>query len=180
MITITCMATNATLLCIHRDPSPLAFLKENGYEVLTANNGHEGLRLFITRHVDAIVLEYHLGFLDGGVVAAEIKKTRPQVPILMIIDHLEVPEGALRSVDMVVARFDGGPFLLSALRSVLDPKPPALSAARKPKGSAALPGKHPGSQSAGIEPGSSTAKDRLSKEEWHSVIDGTIKFQADS
>src|ERR1700675_4552772 len=99
------MATNTTLLCIHRDPSPLSLLRQSGYKVLTANNGHEGLRLFMTRHVDAIVLEYHLGFLDGGIVAAEIKKTRPQVPILMVIDNLEVPEGALKSVDMVVAKF---------------------------------------------------------------------------
>jgi CheY-like chemotaxis protein len=108
MITMSSMATDTTLLCIHRDPSPLRMLRENGYNVLTATSGVEGLRLFMTCHVDAIVLEYHLGFLDGGVAAAEIKKTRPEVPVLMVIDDLDVPEDALRSVDMVVAKFDGG------------------------------------------------------------------------
>jgi CheY-like chemotaxis protein len=104
-------------------PAPLSLLRGNGYRVLTATNGQEGLQLFMTRQVDAIVLEYHLGSLDGGVVAAEIKKTRPQIPMLMVVDHLDVPEAALRSADMVVAKFDGDNFLLSAVRSLLEAKP---------------------------------------------------------
>lgn len=70
-----------TLLCIHRDPAQLSLLQENGYELVTATNGHEGLRLFMSRAVDAIVLEYHLGLLNGAVIAAEIKQVRPEVPI---------------------------------------------------------------------------------------------------
>ena len=117
------MAANPRLLCIHRDPTQLNLLQNSGYDVLTATNGHEGLRLFMTRRVDAIVLEYYLGLLDGGTVASEIKKIQPHIPILMVVDHLEVPDGALGSVDMVVAKFDGDQFLLSALRSVLTDEP---------------------------------------------------------
>src|SRR5258708_32690393 len=100
------MATN-TLLCIHRDPAQLTLLQENGYELLTANNARDGLRLLRTRPVDAIVLEYHLGLLDGAVVAAEIRKVKPQLPIVMLTDHLELPEGALKSVDALVTKSDG-------------------------------------------------------------------------
>ena len=60
------MATNNTLLCIHRDPDQLSLLQENGYELLTATNGHDGLRLFASQLVDAIVLDYQLGLLDGA------------------------------------------------------------------------------------------------------------------
>ena len=66
------MAANPALLCIHRNPIQNDTLWENGYEILTAANGSEGLRLFMSLPVDTIVLEYHLGFLDGGMVAAEI------------------------------------------------------------------------------------------------------------
>src|ERR1051326_9447014 len=93
------MGNNATLLCIHRDPAQLSLLQENGYDLLTATNGSEALRLLRTRSVDAIVLEYHLGILDGAVVATEIKKAKPQLPIVMLADHLELPDGALKSVD---------------------------------------------------------------------------------
>ncbi len=117
------MATNSTLLCVHRDPAQLRLLQEHGYELVTATNGHDALRLFMSRPVDAIVLEYHLGLLDGSVIAAEIKQVQPKVPIVMLADHLELPDGALRSVDALVAKSDGPHFLLATVRFVLNVKP---------------------------------------------------------
>lgn len=117
------MAFNGTLLCIHRDPAQLTLLQENGYELVTAANGSEGLRLLMTRPVDAIVLEYHLGLLDGAVVAAEIKKVKPQLPIVMLADHLELPYGALKSVDALVTKSDGAHFLWATVHFVLNVKP---------------------------------------------------------
>jgi len=117
------MASNATLLCIHREPAELIVLRENGYELVTAANGCDGLKLLMSRPVDAIVLEYHLGLLDGAVVAAEIKKVRPQLPIVMVADHLELPDGALKSVDALVTKSDGAHFLWAAVHFVLNAKP---------------------------------------------------------
>jgi len=122
-IYLTGMAINSTLLCIHRDPAQLALLQKNGYELVTATNGSDGLRLLMSRPVDAIVLEYHLGLLDGAVIAAEIKKARPQIPIVMLADHLELPEGALKSVDALVTKSDGAHFLWATLHFVLNVKP---------------------------------------------------------
>jgi DNA-binding response OmpR family regulator len=115
------MATNSTVLCIHRDPAQLSLLKENGYELVTATNGREGLRLFKSRHVDAIVLEYRLGLLDGS-LAAEIKQVRPEVPIIMLIDHLELPDGALKSVDALVTKSDGAHLLWATVHFILTVK----------------------------------------------------------
>jgi DNA-binding response OmpR family regulator len=117
------MASQSTLLCIHREPAQLRVLTEHGYEVVTASNGHEGLRLFMTRPVDAIVLEYHLGLLDGAAIAAEIKQVRPEMPIVMLADHVELPEGALKCVDALVAKSDGPHFLLATVHFVLTVKP---------------------------------------------------------
>lgn len=117
------MATNGTLLCIHQDPGQLSPLREYGYNLVTATNGHEGLRLFMTRSVDAIVLDYHLGLLDGAVIAKEIKQVRPTVPIILLTNHLELPDEALKSVDALVAKADGPHFLLAAVHFVLQMKP---------------------------------------------------------
>jgi DNA-binding response OmpR family regulator len=117
------MATQSTLLCIHRDPAQLGLLLENGYELLTASNGHDGLRLFMSRPVDAIVLEYHLGLIDGGIIAAEIKKVDPQVPIVMLSDYWELPDGTWNSVDALVIKSDGPHFLLATVHFVLNVKP---------------------------------------------------------
>ena len=115
-------AAATTLLCIHRDPVQLNLLKENGYGVITATNGSDGLRLLMAHAVDAIVLEYYLGLLDGGVVAHEIKHVRPQLPIVMLAECLELPDGALKSVDALVAKSDGPHFLLATIHSVLQTK----------------------------------------------------------
>jgi len=117
------MAAQGTLLCIHREPTQLQLLKEHGYKLVTAANGHEGLRLFMSQPVDAIVLEYHLGLLDGATIAAEIKRVRPMVPIVMLIEHMELPDGALCCVDALVATSDGGHFLLATVHFVLNVKP---------------------------------------------------------
>jgi CheY-like chemotaxis protein len=116
------MATN-TVLCIHRDPNQLSLLQEKGYGVVTARNGSEGLRLLMSKSVDAVVLEYHLGLLDGAVVADEIKQIRPQLPIVMLAENVDLPQGALKSVDALVTKSDGPHFLLATLHSMLQLKP---------------------------------------------------------
>ena len=130
-IYLTGMADNSTLLCIHRDPAQLSLLQENGYELVTATSGSEGLRLLTTRSVDAIVLEYHLGLLDGAVVATEIKKAKPQLPIVMLTDHLELPDGALKSVDAVVTKADGAHFLWATVHFILNVKVDSLDRATR-------------------------------------------------
>jgi len=117
------MASNNTLLCIHREPTQLSLLQENGYDLVTATNGHEGLQLFMLRPVDAIVIEYHLGLLDGVVVAAEIKRVNPQVPIVMLAEHADLPDDDFKSVDALVTKSDGDHFLLATLHFVLNVKP---------------------------------------------------------
>jgi CheY-like chemotaxis protein len=109
-------STQSTLLCLHREPAQLDLLRENGYRLVTATNGGDGLRLFMSWPVDGIVLDYHLGLLDGAVVAAEVKQVKPQVPIVMLADNLDLPYGALKSVDAIVAKSDG-PHFLGAPRS---------------------------------------------------------------
>jgi DNA-binding response OmpR family regulator len=116
------MVTNSTLLCIHRDPAQLSSLREQGYDLVTATNGSEGLRLFMSRTVNAIVLEYHLGLLDGATIANSIKQVRPEVPIIMLADNLELPDGALNCVDAVVTKADGAHFLWATVHFVLNVK----------------------------------------------------------
>lgn len=124
------MATNSTLLCIHRDPGQLSLLQDHGYELVTATNGHEGLQLFMSRAVDAIVLEHQLGLLDGLVVAAEIKKVKPHLPIVMLADDMDLPSEALTSLDAIVAKGDGLHFLAATVHFVLNVKPVQRSEAQ--------------------------------------------------
>jgi len=155
------MAANNTLLCIHRDPAQLRSLHENGYELVTATNGHDGLRLFATQPVDAIVLDYHLGLLDGTLVANEIKRLRPTIPIVMLADNLDLPDGALNSVDALVTKSDGAHFLWATVHFVLNVKPAQSREAKHESQSKPLP----------------DPKDApFSAREWRKIRAGTIRF----
>jgi CheY-like chemotaxis protein len=115
-------AAARSLLCIHRDPAQLSLLKEKGYAVMTATHGSQGLRMLMSKSVDAVILEYHLGLLDGAAVADEIRQVRPLLPIVMLAESLDLPQGALKSVDALVTKSDGPHFLLATLQSILQTK----------------------------------------------------------
>ena len=151
------MAANPTLLCIHRDPARLRVLPENGYELMTAATGHDGLRLFRSRPVDGIVLEYNLGLLDGAVIASEIKQIRPTIPIVMVAEHAELPDGALQAVDVLVSTSDPPHFLWAAVHFMLNVKP---AQAFDPLASALLTKKNA----------------PFSPKEWQGIRNGTVQF----
>ena len=180
--TLTGMAANGTLLCIHRDPAQLNLLEENGYELVTATNGRDGLRLFMSRSVDAIVLEYPLGLLDGSVIAAEIKQVRPKLPIIMLADHAELPEGALKSVDMLVSKSDPPHFLWAAVHFVLNAK---LDRGGEEKPRSQTPRLRRSRRSrAGTETWQTTTAQLAADEQdapfspavWRSILNGTFQF----
>jgi DNA-binding response OmpR family regulator len=155
------MATNPTVLCIQRDPTQLRSLQENGYKLLTATNGCDGLRLFGSQPVDAVVLDYHLGLLDGPCVANEIKQVRPAIPIVMLADDLELPDGALNSVDALVTKSAGAHFLWATVHFVLNVKRTQ---------------KHEGGRQSRSKASSDPRGAPFSATEWSAIRAGTIRF----
>jgi DNA-binding response OmpR family regulator len=116
------MATS-TLLCIHRDPNQLLSLREHGYELAAASNSSDGLRLMMSQPVDAVVVEHGPPDIDGTAVARAIKNLRPEMPIIMLADHMELPATVLESVDALVVKADGEHFLLATVHFILNVKP---------------------------------------------------------
>jgi DNA-binding response OmpR family regulator len=78
--------------------------------------------------------KYHLGLLDGIVVADEIKQVRPQLPIVMLVDYAELSQGALKSVDVLVAKSDGPHSLLATIHAIFRKKPSREYEAPRAKG----------------------------------------------
>jgi DNA-binding NarL/FixJ family response regulator len=148
---------------------------------VTATNGHDGLRLFMSRPVDAIVLDYHLGLLDGEVVAAEIKKVKPKIPIVLLAHDLDLPVSALKVVDALVAKSDGLELLLATVHSLLDAK---RELPRKDQVHTPTPHRHPRSSWDGVERRQSNLSEfatdgkaaPFSAGLWKSIRNGTVRF----
>jgi len=175
------MASNGTVLCIHRDPEQLTLLKENGYGVVTASNGCEGLRLLMTQPVDAVVLEYYLGLLDGAIVADEIKQVRPHLPVVMVADPLGLPDGALKSVDTLVDKSDGPHFLWAAVHFLLTTKARQDDSMVEPR---TIQGRRAGEArirkrargSSDVEAAPTNEASPFSAELWKGILDGKVQF----
>src|SRR5712692_11770656 len=98
----------ATILCIDDDWNGLIgrkmLLEENGYEVLEATGSPEGLKMFLSHPVDAVVLDYQMPGMNGDVVAAKMKRARSQVPIMLLSAYGPLPESKLKSVDTFLSK----------------------------------------------------------------------------
>jgi len=116
--------TKATILCIEdhwrRLIAHKMLLEKNGYDVLEASGADEGLKLFRSRKVDAVVLDYQLPGMNADVVAEKMKRINSNVPIMLLSAYGPLPKHKLRSVDSFLAKSQPPIILLSMLQGLLD------------------------------------------------------------
>ena len=88
------------LLLVDDDLSQLAMrkvvLELLGYAVLTAADARQGMQLFETEAPDAVVLDYEMPTVNGGVLAG--------VTAIMLSGSASVPSSALTDVDTFLAK----------------------------------------------------------------------------
>jgi CheY-like chemotaxis protein len=76
------------ILSVDDEPGILSsrewLLQHEGYHVLNAMEGEQALKLFQENPVDMVLLDYLMPGMDGGVVAQEMKRLRPDVPVIII------------------------------------------------------------------------------------------------
>jgi len=117
-----------TILCIDDHWNALIgrkmLLEQSGYCVLEATSADEGLRLFRSHAVRAVVVDYQLPGSSGDLVAARMKAIRPEVPILMLSSFEPLPPKKLRCIDMFLSKSQEVKLLVPSLRKLLSrPKP---------------------------------------------------------
>jgi DNA-binding response OmpR family regulator len=98
--------TPKIILCIDNDDGMLgyqrALLERFGFAVLTSASAREGLQIAAVCGIAAVIVDYHMPEMNGHEVATEIKRLRPQVPIVMVSSDDEIPEHVLKVVDAFV------------------------------------------------------------------------------
>ena len=81
------LMSQTRVLCVENHPEHLGALKymleTAGYEVTAATNGDQALHLLTTLDVDGVLVEYDLPDATGSAIRAEIKRIKPDVPVLL-------------------------------------------------------------------------------------------------
>ena len=100
--------SSGVVLCIDDNQNVLecekAFLESFGYTVLTAPTGRKGLELASIHSVDVVIVDYLMPEMNGPEVAIEMRRLRPQAPIIMLSAAVDVPRQALKLVDAFIAK----------------------------------------------------------------------------
>ncbi len=123
-MTIQSSTVRNIVLCVDDEQAVLSLLQSalmvKGYAVLVASDGPKALKLMSGRRVDAIVLDYFMPGMNGGQVAVEMKRMRPDTPIILFSGSCDIPSSALKHVDAFVEKEKGVHSLLSVLRQLLE------------------------------------------------------------
>ena len=89
-----------SILIADDEPSILqslsGLLSDEGFEVMTADNGYEALKVIDAEAPDLIILDIWMPGIDGIETLKEIKKANPVLPVIIITGHGNV-ETAVRA-----------------------------------------------------------------------------------
>jgi CheY-like chemotaxis protein len=97
-----------TLLCVDDDSATRTLyrhlLGSHGYDVVLAEDGVQALDTLSRSSINAVLLDYEMPGMNGGEVAAIIKHSKPEIPIIMVSGRSSVLEDAPRFVDAAMPK----------------------------------------------------------------------------
>lgn len=114
-----------TILVVEDDVSILRGLHDNlkfeGYKILSASEGYEGLRLALEESPDMLILDIMLPGLNGYDICRKVKDKKPDIPIIMLTargKEVDKIAGLDLGADDYVTKPFSLPELLARIRAV--------------------------------------------------------------
>jgi CheY-like chemotaxis protein len=92
MFTLLCTDDNVTALYVRK-----LVLESAGYSVLTADDAKTAMQIFTDTDVDLVLSDHFLQETTGVELAAEMKRLKPNVPVVILSGAVDPPEGVLHA-----------------------------------------------------------------------------------
>ena len=112
-----------TILCVEDEAIALIarkmVLERQGYRVLTAHDAGSALDLFTHQTVDLVVTDHLLRGITGTEIAAEMKRLKPFVPIVVLSGATEKPKD-IGHADLFVSKTEEVEAVLAKVAALLD------------------------------------------------------------
>lgn len=103
----------AAILCIDDEEPALLIrrrvLEKAGYRVFTALSGKEGIEIFRSQPIAAVIVDYWMADMDGLDVAEVLKRLSPKTPIIMLSGYSSILDEGLGKVDLWLRKGEGDP-----------------------------------------------------------------------
>jgi CheY-like chemotaxis protein len=110
-----------TILVVEDDPAVLSMIEKHlageGYAVITASDGMEGLRKVGSEAYDLVITDIVMPYVSGVGLVSVIKEKKPHIPVIAITGYGKEPESAAmeKKADIVMTK----PFKMSTLKEHL-------------------------------------------------------------
>ncbi|MFK3710972.1 two-component system response regulator QseF/GlrR [Leclercia adecarboxylata] len=113
----------AHLLLVDDDPGLLKLLGmrlvSEGYSVVTAESGQEGLKVLAREKIDLVISDLRMDEMDGMQLFTEIQKLQPGMPVIILTAHGSIPD-AVAATQQGVFSFLTKPVDKDALYKAID------------------------------------------------------------
>ncbi|ELJ9648885.1 two-component system response regulator GlrR [Enterobacter hormaechei] len=113
----------AHLLLVDDDPGLLKLLGmrlvSEGYSVVTAESGQEGLKVLSREKIDLVISDLRMDEMDGLQLFTEIQKQQPGMPVIILTAHGSIPD-AVAATQQGVFSFFTKPVDKDALYKAID------------------------------------------------------------
>ncbi|MEG7504990.1 two-component system response regulator GlrR [Enterobacter hormaechei] len=113
----------ADLLLVDDDPGLLKLLGmrlvSEGYSVVTAESGLEGLKVLSREKIDLVISDLRMDEMDGLQLFTEIQKQQPGMPVIILTAHGSIPD-AVAATQQGVFSFLTKPVDKDALYKAID------------------------------------------------------------
>ena len=114
---------NSKILCIDDEETGLhvrkLILESEGFQVAIATDGRRGLDLFNADRFDLVLLDHSMPGMNGGEVAREIRRTRPNTPIILLSAYVTLPDDDVKLADLYITKGESTDNLLTAIRTLI-------------------------------------------------------------
>ena len=110
-----------TVLCVDDEPTALqSVLESQGYKVLLVKSGAQGINVFNSQRVDAVVLDYWMNDMSGLQVARQMRQLNRTVPIIILSAYIELLDESVGLVDVWIRKGEHHPkYLLERLAGLV-------------------------------------------------------------
>jgi len=105
--------------------SHILFLQEKGYEVISASNGDDAVRLVENRFFDLVLLDEMMPGKDGLTTLVELKEKSPHLPVIMVTKSEEenlLDQAIGKKIDDYLTKPVNPSQILSTIKKILEAK----------------------------------------------------------
>jgi DNA-binding NtrC family response regulator len=105
------------------------FLLRKGFQIGIAENGVEALKIFNDKDFDLVLTDFQMPYMDGLMLACEIKKKKPKTLVIMMSGDTQMGGRTKEVADYFVAK----PFGINEMQNLINRAFEAKAQKRSPQ-----------------------------------------------